>query len=161
MRRRGAGRGHQQRNRGTSFTVQAQALSPSFSCSTADPSPRRTERQPLYGTVSGACLVGPKTLYPSSAPAQPDEIIVLYANGFGATNAPVQSGSVTQSGTLSPLPLIKIGDPATVQFAGLSAVGEFQFGVVVPANTPDEDQSITATYGGLTTQAGTLITIQH
>jgi uncharacterized protein (TIGR03437 family) len=63
---------------------------------------------------------------------------------------------------LSPLPVIKIGGiTATVQFAGLSAVGEFQFNVVVPASTPNGDQSITATYGGLTTQAGTLITIQH
>ena len=35
--------------------------------------------------------------------------MVIYANGFGSTNVPVQSGSITQSGTLSPLPVIKIG----------------------------------------------------
>jgi uncharacterized protein (TIGR03437 family) len=148
-----------------SYSAQAQSLSPSFFVFNGGPYVAATHLNGSLCTapVSGACLVGPKTLYPSSsAPAQPNEIIVLYANGFGTTNAPVQSGSVTQSGTLSPLPLIKIGGiPATVQFAGLSAVGEFQFNVVVPASTPNGDQSITATYGGLTTQAGTLITIQH
>jgi uncharacterized protein (TIGR03437 family) len=87
---------------------------------------------------------------------------VLYANGFGATSTPVISGSLLQSGTLSPLPVIKIGSAsATVQFAGLVSPGEFQFNVVVPANTPDGDQSIAAAYNGLTTQAGTLIAIQH
>jgi uncharacterized protein (TIGR03437 family) len=150
---------------GTSFTAQAQALSPSFFVFNGGPYVAATHLNGALCTapISGACLVGPTTLYPSSsAPAQPNEIIVLYANGFGATNVPVQSGSVAQSGTLSPLPVIKIGGiPATVQFAGLSAVGEFQFNVVVPANTPNGDQTITAAYGGLTTQAGTLVTIQH
>ncbi len=61
---------------------------------------------------------------------------------------------------LSPLPVVKIGGvTATVTFAGLAAPGEFQFNVVVPANTPG-DQPVTATYNGLTTPAGTLITIQ-
>jgi uncharacterized protein (TIGR03437 family) len=87
---------------------------------------------------------------------------LLYANGFGQTNVPVTSGSIAQSGTLSPPPSIKIGGVAAlVPFAGLVAPGEFQFNVVVPSNATDGDQTITATYGGLATQAGTLITIQH
>jgi uncharacterized protein (TIGR03437 family) len=53
------------------------------------------------------------------------------------------------------------GKNATVLFAGLVASGEFQFNVVVPANTTDGDQSIAATYNGTTTQSGTLLTIQH
>ena len=98
----------------------------------------------------------------STTPAKPGETIVLYANGFGPTSIPVVSGSTIQSGTLSPSPLIKIGGVnATVQFAGLVAPGEFQFNVIVPANTPDGDQPITAIYNGLSTQLGTLITIQH
>ena len=112
--------------------------------------------------VSGA-LIGPTTLYPgSTTPAKPGETVVLYANGFGPTSVPVVSGSMTQSGILSPLPVVKIGGTAaTVQFAGLTAVGEFQFNVVVPLSIPDGDQPITATYNGVTTQPGTLITIQH
>ena len=65
-----------------------------------------------------------------------------------------------QGGTLSPLPVIKIGGiTATVQFAGLVFPGEFQFNVVVPPNSSGGDQSIVATYNGATTQSGTVITI--
>jgi uncharacterized protein (TIGR03437 family) len=138
-----------------SYSAQAQSLSPSFFLFNGGPY--------VAATHVGGALLGPTTLYPGlTTPAQPNEIVVLYANGFGATNVPVQSGSVTQSGTLSPLPVVKIGGiTALVQFAGLVAPGEFQFNVVVPASTPNGDQQITATYSGLTTQAGTLINIQN
>jgi uncharacterized protein (TIGR03437 family) len=98
-----------------------------------------------------------------TTPAKPGETVVIYANGFGPTSVAVVSGAVTQSGTLSPLPVIKIGGVnATVNFAGLNITpGEFQFNVVVPLSIPDGDQPITATYNGLSTQAGTLIAIQH
>jgi uncharacterized protein (TIGR03437 family) len=101
-------------------------------------------------------------LYPGlTTPAKPGELVVLYANGFGPTSTPVVSGSVTQSGTLSPLPVVKIGGvTAMVQFAGLVSPGEFQFNVVVPPNTLDGDQPVIAAYGGLSTQAGTLIAVQ-
>jgi uncharacterized protein (TIGR03437 family) len=88
--------------------------------------------------------------------------VVLYANGFGPTSTPVVSGSIQQSGTLSPLPVANIGGiAATVLFAGLVAPGEFQFNVVVPASLTNGVQPITATYDGLSTQPGTLITLQH
>ena len=88
---------------------------------------------------------------------------MIYANGFGVTSAAVVSGAETQSGTLSPLPSITIGGAAsTVQFAGLNVTpGEFQFNVVVPLSLANEDQPITATYNGLSTQAGTLITVHQ
>jgi uncharacterized protein (TIGR03437 family) len=74
----------------------------------------------------------------------------------------VVNGSITQGGTLSPLPVVQIGGiKAIVQYAGLVEPGEFQFNVVVPSTAPDGDNLLTATYNGLTTQAGTLITIQH
>jgi len=108
-------------------------------------------------------FLGPASLYPGlTTPAKPNETVVLYANGFGPTSTPVVSGSTVQGGTLSPLPVIKIGGiTATVQFAGLISPGEFQFNVVVPAAIADGDQPITAAYNGSATQAGTLITIQH
>ena len=114
-------------------------------------------------THANGTLLGPASLYPGSTkPAKPGEVILLYGNGFGPTSTPVASGSSVQSGTLSPLPVVMVGGAAaTVQFAGLAAPGEFQFNVAVPPGTPDGDQPITATYGGLTTQAGTAITIQH
>jgi uncharacterized protein (TIGR03437 family) len=137
------------------YTVQAQTASPSFFVFNGGPYVAAEH-------TSGAYL-GPTTLYPGlTTPAQPGEIVVLYANGFGATTVPVNNGSVVQTGDLSTLPSIKIGGvPATVQFAGLVAVGEYQFNVVVPASLANGDQSITATYNGQTTQAGTLITIHN
>jgi uncharacterized protein (TIGR03437 family) len=117
----------------------------------------------VAATHLNGSYIGPTTLYPgSTTPAQPGEIVVLYANGFGPTSATVVAGSSTQTGILSPLPVVTIGGvTATVQFAGLVAPGEYQFNVVVPTSLADGDQTIAATYNGLTTQAGTLITVHH
>jgi uncharacterized protein (TIGR03437 family) len=139
----------------TNFAVQAQAQSPSFFIFGGGPYIAATH-------VNGSYL-GPTTLYTGlTTPAKPGETIVMYANGFGSTSTPVVSGSETQSGTLSPMPVITIGGvSATVTFAGLVAPGEFQFNVVVPPSLPSGDQPTIATYNGLTTQAGTLITVQQ
>jgi uncharacterized protein (TIGR03437 family) len=142
-------------NGAASFTAQAQAISPSFFVFNGGPY--------VAATHANGALLGPASLYPgSTTPAKPGETIVLYANGFGQTSTQVVSGSILQSGTLSPLPVVKIGGAtATVQFAGLVSPGEFQFNVVVPDGTPDGDQPVKATYGGTATQAGTVVTIQH
>jgi uncharacterized protein (TIGR03437 family) len=136
------------------FTVQAQALSPSFFV---------FDTTHVAAIHADGSLLGPASLYPgSTTPAKPGETVVLYANGFGPTSTPVVSGSLAQSGTLSPPPVVKIGGlAATVQFAGLVAPGQFQFNVIVPASLADGDQTIVATYNGSTTQAGTVLTVQH
>jgi len=138
-----------------SFMVQAQAESPSFFVFGGGPYIAATH-------VNGSYL-GPTSLYPGlTTPAQPGETIVMYANGFGPTSTPVVSGSETQSGTLSPMPVITIGGVvATVTFAGLVVPGEFQFNVVVPPSLANGDQPTMAMYNGFTTQAGTLITVQQ
>lgn len=137
------------------FTVVTQTASPSFFVFNGGPY--------IAATHADGSYIGPTTLYPGlTTPAQPGETIVLYANGFGQTSTPVVSGSQTQSGTLTPLPTITIGGvPATVVFAGLVAPGEFQFNMVVPASLGNGDQAVTATYSGLNTQAGTLITVHQ
>jgi uncharacterized protein (TIGR03437 family) len=139
----------------TAVTAQAQPLSPSFFVFNGGPY--------VAGTHLNGSYLGPTTLYPGlTTPAKPNEIVVIYANGFGTASTPVVSGSVVQSGTLSPLPVVKIGGiTATVQFAGLVAPGEYQFNVVVPPTLGDGDQPIVATYNGLSTQPGALISIQH
>jgi len=140
---------------GANFMVQAQAESPSFFVFGGGPY--------IAATHGNGSYLGPTSLYPGlTTPAQPGETIVMYANGFGPTSTPVVSGSETQSGTLSPMPAITIGGvAATVTFAGLVSPGEFQFNVVVPPSLANGDQPTTAVYNGLTTQAGTLITVQH
>lgn len=141
--------------RSAAFNVQAQSLSPAFFVFNGGPY--------VAATHADGSFLGPATLYPgSSTPARPGEVVVIYANGFGATSTPLVSGAKTQSGTLSPQPVIKIGETsADVQFAGLVSAGEFQFNVVVPASLANGDQSITATYNGETTQSGALITVHN
>jgi uncharacterized protein (TIGR03437 family) len=139
-----------------SFTAQAEAESPSFFVFGGGPY--------VAATHANGSFIGPTSLYPgSTTPAKPGETVLIYANGFGPTSVAVVSGDETQSGTLSPQPVVTIGGvTATLQFAGLSgAPGEFQFNVVVPFPLADGDQPIAATYNGLTSQVGTLITIQH
>ena len=59
-------------------------------------------------------------------------------------------------------PDVQIGDvTATVQFAGLISPGLYQFNVVVPSAPPVGDNAVMASYGGITTPAGTLITVQR
>jgi uncharacterized protein (TIGR03437 family) len=144
-------------NNGTvsaAFTAQAQTMSPSFFVFDATH---------VAATHADGSFLGPASLYPgSTTPAKLGETIVLYANGFGQTSTPVVNGSKAQSGTLSSLPVVKIGGvTATVQFAGLVAPGQFQFNVIVPASLADGDQPIVAMYNGSTTQAGTVLTVQH
>ena len=142
-------------NAGTSgfFAAQAQAESPSFFIVGAGPY--------VVATHADGSLVGPTSLYPGqSRPAQPGETIVLYANGFGPTSPLVMRGSETQSGSLTPLPVITIGGtPAMVQFAGLISPGLFQFNIVVPLSTTAGNNALAATYGGTTTQSGVLVTV--
>ena len=114
-------------------------------------------------THADGTFLGPATLYPGlTTPAQPGETIVLYANGFGLVSTSITPGSSSQGGTLPTLPVVTIGNlPCQVIFAGLVAVGEFQFNVVVPAAAPDGDNALSATYNGFTTQSGVFVTVQR
>jgi uncharacterized protein (TIGR03437 family) len=122
-------------------TAQAQTLSPSFFV---------FDGTHVAAIHLNGSLLGPTTLYPgSTTPAKPGETVVLYANGFGPTSMAVAIGSIVQGGSLSTLPVVKIGGLAsTVLFAGLVAPGEFQFNAIVPASLADGDQPIAASYSG-------------
>ncbi len=137
------------------FSAAGQSAAPSFFVLQGGPH--------IAATHAGGGLLGPATLYPgASTPAKPGETIVLYGNGFGAVSSPVVRGAGSQSGSLTPMPAIQIGGAnADVAFAGLVSPGLFQFNVTVPPNTPDGNQLVIATSNGLTTQAGTVIAVQH
>ncbi len=107
-------------------------------------------------------LIGPTSLYPGqSTPAAAGETIVLYGNGFGPVTPAVVSGSATQIGNLPSMPIVRIGNNnATVTFAGLVSPGLYQFNVQVPAGAVSGDNTVTATFDGNATQAGTMLTIK-
>jgi uncharacterized protein (TIGR03437 family) len=140
---------------GATYIVQVQPISPSFFVFNGGPY--------LAAVHALGGLIGPPNLLPgvTTTPAKPGERMLLYANGFGPTNNAVVSGLDKQSGSLPQLPLVVIGGKnAQVEFAGLVYPGEFQFNVIVP-DVADGDQLITATYNGVRTQDGALITIQR
>lgn len=145
-----------------SFAVQVQALSPSFFV--FDGTHVVAQHLATGGSCPpyALCDVGPTTLYPGlTIPAQPGEEVILYANGFGPTSVPVVKGSSTQSGNLPEFPVVTIGGlPAQVIFAGLVSVGTYQFNVYVPSTAPSGDLTLSATFGGATTQSGVVITVQ-
>jgi len=88
----------------SSATPQASALSPSFFVF--------ADGQHVAALHADGTLVGPSSLtvpgYPFT-PARPGETVLIYTNGFGPTSVPVVSGSLSQSGTLSPNPVITLG----------------------------------------------------
>ena len=138
-----------------SYRAQAQTTSPSLFV--LDPMGN------VAATHQNGGLIGPLALFPGlSTPARPGENIALYANGFGVTTVPAVSGSVTQSGVLSPLPTVQIGGvAASVTFAGLVNVGQYQFNVVVPPSTGSGNHKVTATLNGLTSQGNASIFVQR
>jgi uncharacterized protein (TIGR03437 family) len=109
------------------------------------------------------CYVGPATLYPGdSTPAAPGETIVAYATGFGLPVLPLTAGSSTQIGALATLPSCTIGGInaiAVVGFAGVISPGLYQLNIKVPPNASATDNAISCTYGGSTTPAGDLVTV--
>ena len=140
------------------ITVHAQPLSPSFFAFVSNGA------QYVYGRHLDASLIGPPNMLPgiASTPVKPGETISIAANGFGPTPTPVVPGSIAQSEALPALPSITIdGVSATVLSAGLVSPGNYLLNLVVPASLADGDKLIIATYNGVMTQPGALLTIQH
>ncbi len=138
------------------YTAQEQAAAPSFFVVNGGP-------YVLAQHPAGNSLVGPPSLYAGyTTPARQGETVVLYANGFGAISPAVVSGASSQTGTLNPLPTVTIGGiAAVVAFAGINGPpGLFQFNVVIPADAPAGDNTLSATYNGVTTSPVALITVQ-
>jgi uncharacterized protein (TIGR03437 family) len=143
-------------NSSQAFTVNVRARAPGFFLFGAT--------KYIASTHADGSLLGPASMSVPGyqfTPAKPNETVVLYANGFGLPSTPLVEGSSTQFSPLPSLPVFLIGGvQATVAYAGVVAPGLYQFNVVVPANAPDGDNSVTATYAGFTTTPGALITVQ-
>jgi uncharacterized protein (TIGR03437 family) len=143
-------------NSSLAFTANLRAAAPSFL---------------LFGStqydaaihVSGA-LLGPVAMSVpgySFTPAQRGETIALYSTGFGLPVTTLVAGASSQSGQLPSLPTVQIGGaPAMVGFAGVVSPGLYQMNVTVPLTAVSGDNSLTVSYGGLTSPLGILIAVQ-
>jgi uncharacterized protein (TIGR03437 family) len=138
----------------TPFTVNLQTVAPSFLKFGAS--------NYVVATHSDYSLLGPASLYPgASTPATANEEIVTYAVGFGLPSTALTPGSKDQSGTLTPLPVCTIGgNNAVVAFAGLNGPGLYQLNLIIPSGTPSGDNAVSCSYGGASTPAGDLISVQ-
>ena len=107
--------------------------------------------------------IGPANLYPGlTVPAKAGNIILLYGTGFGPTD-PTTSFGETFSGappTANTVTCTIGGAPATVQFAGLVAPGEYQLNILVPSGLPSGDNLVVLKVGGVTTQANAYLAVQ-
>lgn len=106
--------------------------------------------------LDGVILGDPATVGGTRA-AHAGDRILLFATGLGASpagvliNAPVPFGNPVQ---------VMIGTtPATVEFTGLVAPGEFQINIVVPGGLSPGNHPITLQTGGLSSQTGVVIPI--
>jgi uncharacterized protein (TIGR03437 family) len=111
-------------------------------------------------------LLGPANLYPGlSTPAKPNEQVVLFGVGFGLPGTALTNGSSSQSGSLPVLPNCRLGSGslahnAILSFAGLISPGLYQLNLTIPSEAQTGDQPISCTYGGGTTPAGAVISVQ-
>jgi uncharacterized protein (TIGR03437 family) len=83
------------------------------------------------------------------APAAPNEVVVLFGDGFGLPATALTAGSSVQKGELPTLPQIMIGGTlATVEYVGLISPGLYQINVRVPPTASSGDNNVIATYAG-------------
>jgi uncharacterized protein (TIGR03437 family) len=138
------------------FTANVGPVSPAFFLFTAKyPAAVHPSGVPVgrVGLIAGA----------NFAPAKPGETILLFGTGFGATNPPLPAGKLVK--TAEPLAnTVQVtigGQPAHVDFAGVSGSGLVQLNVQIPPGLAGGDAAVVATVAGSTTQANLFITVQH
>lgn len=100
----------------------------------------------------------------TSRPAQPGESIQIYATGLGPTTPAVAPGQlVAAPAAISNLTQLKVtvgGVPATVQYAGIVAPGEYQINLIVPPQS-NGDQAIVVSIGGASSASSVDLPIEN
>lgn len=136
------------------FTVSVKPVVPSLLLFTA--------QGYVAATHANFSLLGPVTLYPgATTPASPGETVTVYAVGFGLPSAALVAGASTQTGSLPVLPVCTVATrPAAVRFAGVISPGLYQLNITVPPETTSGDKTIACSYGGGSTPAGGLLSVQ-
>jgi uncharacterized protein (TIGR03437 family) len=108
------------------------------------------------GLISGATFT----------PAKPGDYITLFATGFGATNPSIAPGVLPTGTPMVTAPVtVQFGgqtlDPSDVLYVGLSQfAGLYQVNILVPANTPDGDQKVVITVGGVASPVNAFVTVK-
>jgi uncharacterized protein (TIGR03437 family) len=118
--------------------------------------------------ITGVGIVA-ANVFPGSgfAPAHPDEYVVVYGTGFGATNPAVAPGVFpTQLAQVSATVTVLLGGvvmPAeNVLYAGVTpgSPGLYQLNLLIPANTPNGDLPLIVQIGSQQSPASAYLTVQ-
>ena len=98
----------------------------------------------------------------ATRPAQPDEILELYANGLGTTVPPVPPGTVFSGAAplAGPATVTIGGVAAQVIWAGMVEAGLYQLNVTVPS-LPAGGQPLPVSVNGMASQPGVLVTVSQ
>jgi uncharacterized protein (TIGR03437 family) len=142
-----------------STTANLQTFAPAFF--TFDPENRKyLAAVHLDGALIGKTgLLGNGT---TTRPASQGERILLFGTGFGPTNPRVPTDQVFNGAAplvdSSQLALRIGGVPATVEFAGMTGAGLYQFNAIVPIGSAG-DLPVVAEVGGTSSQANVFLTV--
>ena len=109
-------------------------------------------------------IVAATDAYPGSFPAAPNEVILMYGNGFGATEPSFEAGQLATD------PAELVLQPTSVEIGGLMAgiayagaapgyAGLYQFNVTVP-DLPAGEHAVVIRTEMLATQAGVTIRVE-
>jgi uncharacterized protein (TIGR03437 family) len=121
-----------------------------------------TTRYPAAVHADGTYLGPPNLLAGvTTVPAKPNEIILLFGTGFGATNPAVLAGQlVTNAAPLAVAVTATVGGVPAPVLGFLIDPGSYQFNLTVP-NLPDGDAALSLSIAGMSTQTGIFLSIAH
>jgi uncharacterized protein (TIGR03437 family) len=117
--------------------------------------------------VTGAYVGAPGLIAGASfAPAKADDILTLFATGFGATNPSFAPGVLPsgQAQVTAPVVITFGGvtlSPSDILYAGVTQdAGLYQLNLRVPKGVPDGDQPLVIRIGGVTSPSNAFITVK-
>jgi uncharacterized protein (TIGR03437 family) len=128
-------------------TAQLQAVAPAFFMAPGT-------NYALASRLPDWALVG----NPSSPPAKPGDMLVLWGTGFGATNPAAPAGTVVSGAPVTVItPTVTVGGvsvPVVSSVLTTGPAGLYQVTIQLPANVPTGTVAVQASVGGVPTQTG-------
>ncbi len=143
---------------GPTVSVNVESMAPAFFTIGTNAT---TGAKYVAATHANGTLIGPSATIKTATPAKPGETIVLYGTGFGPASSQIPNGqAITTPIALPEMPTVLIdGALATVNYAGLTGTGLYQFNVVVPSTAQTGDDLVVAILGNSLTQMNAYLTI--